>query len=237
MVRLPEFVFGVLVGRYTESMPSRLPPWACGAVTATIVATLYWTYYLPPTITETFVENGLYAPLFTLLIVTLAKSSRALLSGTTWVHLGNASYALYIIHMPIWGIFRFAASLSLIPSAEQSLTIYCCYLAVVLGGAQTIHAFIEQPLRHAIRKRLHAFTLSTPAAIDDRVASERAVSDVPNSGLSPLNGHSVLPAQAARMRTTTAAGPFDRRTVGYKSSEEYVDSEPKRPAISARSRG
>jgi peptidoglycan/LPS O-acetylase OafA/YrhL len=238
MVRLPEFVFGVLVGRFTEAMPARLPPWTCGAVAATIVATLYLTYYLPPAVTETFVENGLYAPLFTLLIVTLAKSSRALLSGSTWVHVGNASYALYIIHMPLWGIFRFAASLSLIPSAEQSPITYLCYMAVILGGAQVIHAYIEQPLRHAIRKRLHAIALTIPADVDDRIAQGHSCQQ--RSQPQPrLSQRQVAPIRASGLTVDIDhRRPIRARRDWLQVVGERVDREPERPVVvSARSQG
>jgi peptidoglycan/LPS O-acetylase OafA/YrhL len=232
MVRLPEFVFGVLVGRFTESMPARIPRWACGIVAAAIVATLYGTYYLPPTVTETFVENGLYAPLFTLLIVTIAKGSGALLAGTTWVRLGNASYALYIIHMPLWGIFRFATSLQLIPSAEHNLTIYCCYMAVTLCGAQLIHAYIEEPLRRALRKRLHGITLRVPAN-GDGIASERAAGDVPNSGFPVPSGSPGLPAQALRA-VGFAAPQHAKQKLGALAGASEGSASALPPTVSAR---
>jgi peptidoglycan/LPS O-acetylase OafA/YrhL len=158
MVRLPEFIIGVLVGRLAMRSQWRLPFWIVPLSAVAIFVVLYWSYDLPRRLSETFVENGVYTPLFVLLIVAIARSSRPILVEPIWVRLGAASYALYIIHMPIWGMFRFAGRVGAIGNVESNVPLYGCYLAIVLGGALLVHRYIEQPCRYAIRRRLENAT-------------------------------------------------------------------------------
>lgn len=165
MVRLPEFIIGVLVGRLAMQSRWRPPFWIVPLSAAAIFAILYWSYDLPRRLSETFVENGLYTPFFALLIAAIARSSRPILAEPIWVRLGAASYALYIIHMPIWGMARFAGRVGAIGNVESNIPLYGCYLAVVLGGSLLVHRYIEQPCRYAIRRRLrNAAPFARPAA-------------------------------------------------------------------------
>src|SRR5436853_4220175 len=72
-------------------------------------------------------HNGLVDPLFALLIYSLASGEgplAALLSLPAMVVLGEASYALYIVHIPLWDWMTYALlHLHLTPSfATLSLT-------------------------------------------------------------------------------------------------------------------
>jgi peptidoglycan/LPS O-acetylase OafA/YrhL len=100
------------------------------------------------------VENGLYVPLFALLIVAIANSARPLLSGAVWTRLGMASYALYIIHMPIWGMYKFAGEIGVIGPVEQDMGVYLSFLGVTIIGALLVHRYVEEPSRSALRSVL-----------------------------------------------------------------------------------
>lgn len=150
LVRLPEFILGVLVARGVLSQEWKIPAWVAGFTAAAIVAALYGSYYLPLNVSETLVQNGLYAPLFAGLIVAIAKGPSGLLAGNLWVRLGAASYALYIIHIPIWGMFRYAARSGLIGDPTENLALYICYLELVLCSSILIHRFVESPSRETI---------------------------------------------------------------------------------------
>jgi peptidoglycan/LPS O-acetylase OafA/YrhL len=155
LVRLPEFVLGVLVGRTVLERTWEMPAWGAGLAAMTVIAALYGSSYLPMNVSETLVQNGLYAPLFAFLIVAIAKGPSGLLAGNLWVRLGAASYALYIIHIPIWGMFRYAARSGVISEPTQDLPLYICYLELVLCGAILIHRFVEIPAREAILRWSH----------------------------------------------------------------------------------
>jgi peptidoglycan/LPS O-acetylase OafA/YrhL len=152
--RLPEFIFGVLVARATLTSRWQIPRWETYLTMGLVLAVIYGSYHLPPKLIDTLAQNGLYAPLFALLVVAIAKSSPTVLGGASFQRLGEASYALYIIHMPIWGMFSFAARKGVIDDAEKKLPMYLCYIAVVLGGALIVHRYIELPYRDLIRRRV-----------------------------------------------------------------------------------
>jgi peptidoglycan/LPS O-acetylase OafA/YrhL len=154
MLRLPEFVFGVLAARIALSMPPRLPKWAFYVTAAAVIAVLYGSSFLSDDFRETFVENGLYVPLYALLIVTVAGSPKPLLAGTAWVRLGAASYALYIIHMPIWSLFRFAAEHGFLGSPDDDPVVYGAYFITAIAGALLVHRWIEEPSRAFLRVTL-----------------------------------------------------------------------------------
>jgi peptidoglycan/LPS O-acetylase OafA/YrhL len=149
-MRLPEFILGVFVARAVLNEEWQIPAWGAGLAAAAIVAALYGSYYLPPNVSETLVQNGLYAPLFAGLIVAIAKGPPGLLAGNLWVRLGAASYALYIIHIPIWGMFRYAGRSGIIADPTENLALYICYLELVLCGSILIHRFVESPAREMI---------------------------------------------------------------------------------------
>jgi peptidoglycan/LPS O-acetylase OafA/YrhL len=152
LLRLPEFILGVLVARATLSVRGQAPRWCVRVAAAAVVVALYGSYYLPPSVSETLVQNGVFAPLFALLIVAIAKSPPAARVAGPWVHLGAASYALYIIHIPIWGMFRFAARIGIVDDPTQNLALYFGYLGVVLGGSILVHRCVEVPCRNMIRR-------------------------------------------------------------------------------------
>jgi peptidoglycan/LPS O-acetylase OafA/YrhL len=154
-LRLPEFVFGMIIARLTmsRSLPVQrlFPPRLTWLIIGGVVATLYASYYLPTKITDTVVQNGFYVPLFALLIVAIARCSSPLLDGKWLVRLGEASYALYILHMPFWGMFQFAARKGLIVEANQYLPLYLCYLALTIGSSLLVNRYVENPCREMIQ--------------------------------------------------------------------------------------
>jgi peptidoglycan/LPS O-acetylase OafA/YrhL len=155
LLRLPEFVFGMLVARLTMSgatpFQRSFPRWLVWLVVAGVVVILYASYYLPIRITDTMVQNGLYVPLFALMIVAIAKSETPVFHHKWLVRLGEASYALYIVHMPIWGMFQFSARKGLIADPSGQMPIYLCFLGLTLGSALLINRYIENPYRDAIQ--------------------------------------------------------------------------------------
>jgi len=115
---------------------------------ATVLA-LYGGSYLPQEFLDTLVQNGLYAPLFAALIVVIAKSRPMAFSSPSLVRLGEASYAIYIIHIPIWGMFNFADRSGMLD--VRTPAVYVAYLAVVVLGSLLIFRFVETPCRNFVR--------------------------------------------------------------------------------------
>ena len=129
-------------------------------------------------------HGGLLAPLWGLVIVRLADGVgpvARLLGSHPMVRLGEASYALYLVHSPLLGyqrlLRRFLAlrfpELGMAPALQLLL-----FLAVALGLSVLLFRRVEEPARRAIRARM-----SNPRHCPERSASPRF-----RAGLARLSG-------------------------------------------------
>jgi peptidoglycan/LPS O-acetylase OafA/YrhL len=108
-------------------------------VLAAIISSLLW---LP--ISK---HNGLLAPLFVLLILMLAKKKGVLLRKLGLVWLGEVSYSLYILQMPVYyicsyvnnAIFHFAG-----------LAVFSFFIVMLIILSAISFRFIEKPLRKVV---------------------------------------------------------------------------------------
>lgn len=140
LMRLPTFLLGVVIGRlFTQGLRlSYAPLWVIAAACGIVV--------MPGVLSGIGVAliEAVLIPFLLLLIFALAHEERwsaVLLAHPVAVVLGEASYALYILHVPLrdWmghGRLRFD---------------FWPYLALLLAVAITCHYVVEQPARRAIR--------------------------------------------------------------------------------------
>ncbi len=170
LVRLPEFLMGVALGRLfadrvrhqgaTTTRYASPAIWSLIAL-GSIVVTLSWAHVLPTDL----ISTGLFAPLFALLIYALAFSKgplAALLSTPAMVLLGEASYALYILHYPIWDwMNRVLSGHRTIHMG--TLSVFTVYVVIVIGTSILSLRLIEQPARRAIRRAFAEGALATSA--------------------------------------------------------------------------
>lgn len=152
VLRIPEFLIGVALGLWHAKGGAIARPGlvatACLLLLAGLV--LSWPDSLLP-----FLHNTLAAPLFGLLVVALAQCGGRvvyLLESPRLVLLGEASYALYILHIPVFYWFRLACRK--LGFAEQGPVATPLYLLVV--GVLSVLAFqyVETPARKWLRGRL-----------------------------------------------------------------------------------
>ena len=135
---LDHFLFGVLLARLllVRAWPP-LPAWVAPAAAGTMAATLVLT----PDALFPVNHNGLWAPLHGLLLWSLAAGSagwmhRLLSAGPSRV-LGEASLAIYLLHVPLYAwMLRAAGDVAAWPT-PPSAAFYLAYLVlvVVLGIA------------------------------------------------------------------------------------------------------
>jgi peptidoglycan/LPS O-acetylase OafA/YrhL len=115
-------------------------------------------------------HNGLLDPLFALLIYNLASGEgplAALLSLPAMVVLGEASYALYILHIPLWDWMTYVLSrLHMVPGF---VALSLLHLGVAVGLAILTLRLVEQPARRALRR---AF-VGGPTLVPPALASPR----------------------------------------------------------------
>jgi peptidoglycan/LPS O-acetylase OafA/YrhL len=102
-----------------------------------------------------FTHNGLLAPAWALLLLGLARGCAAArwLSAPPLVRLGEASYALYILHFPVFD----AVALWLVPKWDETPLFLIQLFAVMLPLSVLSFERFEQPLRRAALRRWRAW--------------------------------------------------------------------------------
>ena len=148
---LPQFVLGIAVARiFLLRRPLTLPTsetllaFSLALVSIVVYAKPQYSAMSSPTILST---------VFALLIYAGASASgvlSALFSGRTLVLLGEASYVMYILHIPItlWWGSTVARYLTLTPQQD-----FAAYFAVVIVASLISLQWIEKPARALIVSR------------------------------------------------------------------------------------
>jgi peptidoglycan/LPS O-acetylase OafA/YrhL len=166
LVRLPEFLMGVALGRLFVARMSTTPAGRMArvvtparlsvvALVGSVCALSYVPTLLGPgsALPYLWLHNGLVDPFFALLIYSLASGEgplAAVLSLPAMVLLGEASYALYILHIPLWDWMTYA--LSRLHMAPGFVTLSLLHLGVALGLSILTLCVVERPARRALRQ-------------------------------------------------------------------------------------
>ncbi len=171
LLRLPEFLGGMIAATFMLSMDQRRWERAdAGAaiMTAIIVMT---DIFASPTVGKFLFFNEF--PVFLLLLALSDGVLTRLLSARLLVVLGGASYAIYIIHIPLGYFFPVAqgpvvtaqgadaGSGGLLPMQE-----YPFYLVALVSASVLLFKYFELPISRALRSRTQAPAANaTPARI------------------------------------------------------------------------
>jgi peptidoglycan/LPS O-acetylase OafA/YrhL len=160
LVRLPEFVFGAYLGRYFfERRGGKAPR---GLFLAGIVGTVLGFVAFPPgwrSINPFWhtLQPTLLLPFFALIIYGIARGERnplvRVLSAPWSVLLGEASYAVYILHWPIS-----VAMLTLLHREVFTPVQLLIYLVLTTMVSVATFRYFEDPVRRMMRRRLLART-------------------------------------------------------------------------------
>lgn len=141
LMRLPEFLVGVALGRAFAMRRLASPTaWSLVAVAGVLATSLAW-----PLVPRYFI-HALLLPSYALLIYAVASGGAvaALLSRPTMRALGDASYALYLLQMPLFQLvgndyyWRW-----------PTLVAFAALLSLI---AWVVHRAIERPAQRAIAK-------------------------------------------------------------------------------------
>lgn len=156
LVRLPEFAAGVLLGAAYLRLDLRerllARPWARRAVFLSGLALVALLVESRRHVPWELMHDGLFLLPFGLVLVALAPgagTASSLLSYRAPVFLGEASYAVYLLHAPLhdWIGARFFPDYY----HRDDRAFFFVYLASLVALATMLHLFIERPARRWLR--------------------------------------------------------------------------------------
>lgn len=156
LARLPEFLFGVLLARLLLAREwPRLPAWVAPAAATALVATLVLT----PAVLFPMNHNGLWAPLHAVLLWALAAGSagwmHSVLGAAPSRRLGEASLAIYLLHVPLYAwMLRLAGEVAAWEAVPSAL-FYALYLVLVVVLGMALDRALER-LTRRLRRRTPA---------------------------------------------------------------------------------
>ncbi|NUQ20033.1 MAG: acyltransferase [Gemmatimonadaceae bacterium] len=151
---LPEFLIGTGCGifflrRSSERRPSLGSPAAVSMAVALVLGVILAA---PRQLPYPLLHSGVLAPLFALLILSLASERgplAAILQRPTLVLLGKASYAIYLLHEPLAAIM-YKTAWSPFRELDPRLR-FVLYLGVVIAVSVAVLYWYEEPARRFIR--------------------------------------------------------------------------------------
>ncbi len=158
--RLPMFVAGALAGLLArQEARQRLPRFIAELAVALVLGVV-----VSRVCPYAFLQGGALLLVFVALVASLAQGEATSsgwlgrsLASAPCVALGHASYATYILHVPL-----FLAFARFVPDMWESLPWFAVYLATLLALSLAAHRYVEEPARRAFtRPRL----AGVPAAI------------------------------------------------------------------------
>jgi peptidoglycan/LPS O-acetylase OafA/YrhL len=148
-----EFMLGILTARLhciCQQAPSRVQrlqryaPWMLAASAGIYFCAVPWTHALPLQL----LTHGFFAPLFCTAVVSLAAGNERIdkIFSIGWlVLLGEASYALYLIHSPLLFILRSRME-------KYGGWLFCVYVFLCVGLSVLSYLYIEKPARLRIHR-------------------------------------------------------------------------------------
>ncbi|MFO0987444.1 MAG: acyltransferase [Alphaproteobacteria bacterium] len=150
---LPQFLFGMALGRVYAIGPRPAPALAAGMFAAGLLGLMALFMNLDE-LPGHIRSNAVLVIFFGMLIYGAATAGHAayrLLSPAPLVFLGEASYAIYALHEPIAAWWeRFAPAL--IGENPSSWIDFPIYIGLVIVLASLCYRYVETPLRRRIRR-------------------------------------------------------------------------------------
>jgi peptidoglycan/LPS O-acetylase OafA/YrhL len=154
LFHLPQFIFGVALGRVQCEGPRLAPSlaaWMFAAGTLGLMITLLDTETLPQRIRS----NAVIVTFFALIIYGAAQPGHLawrILSLRPLVWLGNISYSIYAVHQPLEFWWEWAGPLAWDVEIPL-LADFLLFFAVVLGASALCYRYVEAPLRLYFKRR------------------------------------------------------------------------------------
>lgn len=162
-LNLPQFLLGACAGLLFLRRSNSVPYASYGSTLLTVTAIALTVFVmglmvlLPRQIPEVMVRNGLFAPVFALLIYGIARDPQAIMArimaSKPFVVLGEASYAVYILQV---GVFEALDALGFIKfvMVQGPIVFGVSVLTITVVISIATFYFIETPARKLISRTL-----------------------------------------------------------------------------------
>jgi peptidoglycan/LPS O-acetylase OafA/YrhL len=194
ITHLATFVAGMCAARLFTLRMAACERWAMPMFAAALAGLA--ALPLIPDAAVRYHHNGLFVPLFSLLVLGLAAGrSRGIVRVLAWrplEFLGEISYGLYILQLPIaWFYFALLAASGVHVSDDAKFGLLCF---VLIASAAFCHFAVEAPLRTYINRHYRRVRVPTLAGRTRTSAAQVVVA--------PQGAASLEAAPAARLRAT-----------------------------------
>jgi len=172
---LATFVAGMCAARLFALRQPACVRWAMPMV-AGAVAGLAALAFLPDAALR-YHHNGLFVPLFSLLVVGLAAAGKStvgrVLAWRPLEFLGEISYGLYILQEPAaWFFFAVLESSGAVVTPDQRFWLLCAWL---ITCSALCHLIVEVPMRSLLTR---GYQLLRPAPVAPSMATQRSARTV-----------------------------------------------------------
>lgn len=178
LLHLPEFLLGVVVGKLFLSYdrapvdPANRARARWGAVADCALIAYPALLAATPVLPYPLLHNGLLAPVFALIIFALAAGdgvASRVLGTAPLLLLGEASYALYLFHLPLLSRVReLGAAMGVSWDRWWQPVVVAAVASLALSVA--VLKLVEEPARRSVRRRLDALVSRARATGVDSVS-------------------------------------------------------------------
>ncbi len=166
-----EFIVGALIAILVRrgTVKFALPALIGGGAAALAIAVAGAASLYPSAFADYAYRVAIFTPPFALVLYgAAALETKRGATAPRWLRsVGDASYSLYLIHVPVLLVAGKLISVSVPDGAFDNPLLIACFLAASLGAAFALHKFIEKPALAITRKlgeRLFQQKQATPAA-------------------------------------------------------------------------
>jgi peptidoglycan/LPS O-acetylase OafA/YrhL len=144
LIHLSDFLLGALIGRiFIERRALPLSLVLMGGLAA--IAVITFAYSLP----YIFIHNGLLTLSFGVVIYWLAHNPKSAgwLGNSVFLSLGESSYALYILHVPLHAYWSLGLR---VVKLQENLLTNLCYVLVAILLSLLAYRWIERPAQRSL---------------------------------------------------------------------------------------
>jgi peptidoglycan/LPS O-acetylase OafA/YrhL len=165
VMRVAEFLLGILLFVFWERVGKRLPSAALfGAFAVALAALLACRSRVP----DIVMHNGLTALAWAPLILLGANLRRGPMLWPAWVFLGRISFSLYLVHETVLSVMH-ALDKHLLGGTVLSLSPWCLTISstiVAIGLSALLFSMVENPARvYIMDRRRRLGKLAVPARV------------------------------------------------------------------------